>query len=537
MTEKIKQTLKDYASMRWTVLFMVSMLMFGTYWFQDFFSGLKPLMESQLGITSTGFSTMIGLTSIATMFGMVVIGGMILDKWGIRLTVLVFGTVATLGGVISALGANDVFSSDPSTRLLIMTIGRIIFGVGLETTCVIITRTVVKWFKGYELALALSINMGIGRLGSAIGIAISPDIGGGKVPAAVTLAATLIGVGFLIYIIYLIVDVKLDKQLAKTSKVNIEEEEEEDFRFADLKKLLTNKAFWFIALLCVAFYSAVFPFMQYAPDLLINEFGFSFKTVQTNTLTNILIFIGLFIFGLAFPLLPTNIKNKKGKIASVIITGILFAGYIYLFRNTFAIFVKNGPKAAAFLPMGTILFTPIFGRFVDRKGKAASVMLLGSALLIFSHFVFAFLHSLLLCYISLFSLGIAFSLVPAAMWPSVAKIVPERRLGTAYATMFTVQNWGLFTFNKGIGTVLDWTNPKIVNQIQGLRENLLAQGMSKFEVSQRIQHLRNIGEIPPYDYTVPISLFIICGVVSIFLALKLRKTSKEKNIGLEKPFE
>lgn len=174
MTETIKKTLRDVAPMRWFILVLVSALMFATYWFQDFYSGLKPLMESQFNMTSSQFGTMIGLTTIANMFGMIIIGGIILDKWGIRLAAIIFGSVATLGGIISALGAADVFSSDPSTRLTIMIIGRIVFGVGLETTCVLVTRTIVKWFMGYELALAMAINMGIGRLGSALGTAISP---------------------------------------------------------------------------------------------------------------------------------------------------------------------------------------------------------------------------------------------------------------------------------------------------------------------------------------------------------------------------
>jgi len=531
MTEKVKQTLRDSVLMRWIILFMVSALMFATYWFQDFYSGLKPLMESQLGITSTQFSTMISFTTVANLIGMIILGGIILDKWGIKITTLVFGTVAALGGIISALGANDVLSSDPDTRLLIMTIGRVVFGIGLEITCVLITRTIVKWFKGYELALAMAINMGIGRLGSAIGTAISPEIGGGMVPAAVTLAATLICIGFIMMIIYLIFDIKIDKQV----KGQLGVEEEEPFRMNDLKKLFTNKSFLLIAGLCVAFYSAVFPFMQYAPDLLVNEFGFTYELAGSNNLITVLIFVSLFIFGLAFPMVPSYLKGKEKKTLALFVLSLLFIGFVYLFKDTFALWIKNGPKAAAFLPMGTILFTPIFGRIVDKKGKAASLMLIGASLLIFSHFIFAFVNSVILCYVSLLALGIAFSLVPAAMWPSVAKIVPERRLGTAYAAMFTIQNWGLFLFFKGIGTVLDWVNPEVVAKIQALRDQFKAMGLSNYEISERIQELKNIGEIAPYNYTVPISLFIICGVVSIFLAIALKKSSAKRGHGLELP--
>ncbi|HMA75902.1 MAG TPA: MFS transporter [Candidatus Krumholzibacteriaceae bacterium] len=643
MTEETKKTLKDSTLMRWVILFMVSALMFATYWFQDFYSGLKPLMESQLGITSSQFATMISFTTIANLLGMIIIGGIILDRWGIKLTTVVFGSVAALGGIISALGANDVISSDPGTRLVILTVGRLVFGIGLEITCVLITRTIVKWFKGYELALAMAINMGIGRLGSAIGTAISPEIGNGYVPAAVTLAATLIGVGFILMLIYLIFDMRIDKQLAARNKEAGIVDEEEPFRFDDLKKLFTNKSFLLIAGLCVAFYSAVFPFMQYAPDLLINEYGFSYKLehnsneelrqkisegaedsqlyqnvidkrqervalqkkasklfgelkeqlysvngsegemlevdpvtlvkklnpdqlvelqgmitqVKVNqdnyrrindelnaleekltggsTMTNVMIFLLLFVFGLLFPLLPSNIKSKKGKVLSLGVLSVLFIYFIYSYLDVFALWVKNGPKAAAFLPMGTILFTPIFGRMVDKKGKAASVMLIGAALLIFSHFTFAFIDSTALCYVSLFSLGIAFSLVPAAMWPSVAKIVPERRLGSAYAGMFTIQNYGLFIFFKGIGTVLDKVNPKVVESTQTIRSVMKSVGVPNGQISDNIQYLRNVGQIQPYNYTIPVTLFIACGVIAIFLALQLKKTSKEMGYGLEEP--
>ncbi|MFW6130995.1 MAG: MFS transporter [Candidatus Aminicenantaceae bacterium] len=541
MNETIKKTLKDFASMRWFILVLVSVLMFATYWFQDFYSGLKPLMESQLGITSSQFSTMIGLTTIANMLGMVILGGIILDKWGIRKTSIIFGLVASLGGFISAIGAHGILSSDPSSRLTFMIIGRIIFGVGLETTCVLVTRTIVKWFKGYELALALTINMGIGRLGSAVGTAISPDIANYNAPTAITFAATLILIGFILYIIYLIFDVKIDKQIKARGDA-----EEEKFKFSDLGDLFTNKAFLLIAFLCVAFYSAVFPFMQYAPDLLINKFGFTYdlpanapklSLFGSATFGNTMVFVILFIFGVAFPLLPTNIKNKTNKKLSVIITGILLVLFIYLLRDTFAVWLNNGPKTASLIPMGTILFTPIFGRFVDKKGKAASIMILGSFLLIFAHITLSVLNSVVLCYFGLFSLGIAFSLIPAAMWASVAKIVPDRALGTAYATMFTIQNWGLGIFFKGIGTVLDWVNPEVVEKIQKIRDVLRAQGLSEVEVSERVEEMRKLGQLPKYDYTIPILMLVFLGVISIFLALGLKKASEKQGYKLEQPFE
>ncbi len=538
LKEKLEKTLRDSVVMRWLVLLMVSALMFATYWFQDFFSGLKPLMESQLGISSTQFGTLISLTTIANVFGMIIIGGIILDKWGIRLSMLIFGSVATLGGAIVAIGASGIITKEPSDRLLIMIFGRILFGIGLEITAVIITKTIVKWFKGYEIALAMAINIGFGRLGSALGTSLSPEIANNNVPTAVTFAATLIGIGFILFIVYMMFDIKLDKQLKETVS------DDEKFKFSDLKKLVTDKSFILISLLCVAFYSAVFPFMQYAPDLLVNKFGFTYDLPPnasqivifgSATLGNTLIYVVLFLFGVLFPVLPSRLKSKSAKILSLIILTLLFFGFIYLIRDTLSLWLNNGPKVASLIPMATIMFSPIFGNIVDKKGKAASLMILGSLLLIFAHLALSIFNSVILGYLGLISLGMAFSLVPAAMWPSVAKIVPEYRLGTAYATMFTVQNWGLLAFFAGIGKVLDLVNPTVIEKIRALRETLAAQGLNEVQISEKIQAMRNAGELPVYDYTIPILILVILGVISIFLAFMLKKSDKEQGYGLELP--
>ncbi len=482
MTETIRKTLRDNAPMRWFIMVLVSGLMFATYWFQDFFSGLKPLMESQLGISSTDFGALIGMTTIANVFGMIMLGGMFLDKFGIRWTAIVFGSVVAFGAALTAAGAEGLLGEDPDTRLKVMIIGRVFFGTGLEVTCVLVTRTIVKWFKGHELALAMALNVGFGRAGSALATAFSIDIAGDYVPTAVTFAATLVGAGFIMYLAYLIFDVKIDRQLKET------QEPDEPFRIADLGKLVTDKSFVFITLLCVAFYSAVFPFMQYAPDLLINKFGF---TMDLPDLSN--------------------------------------AG----FMETVKAWLTNGPKVAALLPLGTILFTPIFGSIVDRKGKAASLMMLGSILVIFAHLALSVFNNVYLGYAGLLSLGIAFSLVPASMWPSVAKIVPESRLGTAYSTMFTVQNWGLLLFFWGIGKVLDMVNPELVAQLAKVRADLTAQGLEGPAISAKIEAMKLAGEIPPYNYTVPILMLVVLGVISIFLAFMLKKADAEQGYGLE----
>ncbi|MCF8233231.1 MAG: MFS transporter [Bacteroidales bacterium] len=538
--EQIKKTLKDSAAMRWLVLILISGLTFSTYWFQDFFSGIKPLMISEMGISSSQFGTLIQWTTWANVFGMIIIGGIILDNWGIRRTGIVFGALATLGAALTAMGAAGTFTDDMDSRMWTMMIGRLLFGSGLEVVCVIAMRTIVKWFKGYELALAMAINMGFGRLGSTLGQALSIDIGGGVVSPAVNFAATLIGIGLLMFLIYIMFDVKLDKQMKGSADL----EDEEPFRFSDLIKLVTNRSFIFIALLCVTFYSAVFPFMQYAPDLLINKFDFTFELPESATVTlfgsdtlgNASIFIGLFIFALAVTLVPARFKNKQGKTISLLIILGLFALFIYSLRDVFSLWLTNGPKTASLIPLGSILFTPIFGKIVDAKGKAASLMILGASLLIFAHLTLSIFDNVILGYLGLLSLGIAFSLVPAAMWPSVSKIVAENRLGTAYATMFTVQNWGLNLFFWGIGWVLDQANPAVVAKLDEVRKQLKAKDLSNLEISEKIREMQFVtGEIPVFNYTTPILMLVGLGVIAMFLAFMLKRADKKQGYGLELP--
>ena len=538
--ETIKRTLKDSAAMRWLVLILISGLTFGTYWFQDFFSGIKPLMITEMGITSSQFGTLIQWTTWANVFGMIIIGGIILDKWGIRRTGIVFGALAVVGASLTALGAAGTFSDDVDSQMWVMMIGRLLFGSGLEIVCVIAMRTIVKWFKGYELALAMAINMGFGRLGSTLGQALSIDIGGGVVSPAVNFAATLIGIGLIMFLIYTMFDVKLDRQM----KGQLGDEDEEPFRFSDLIKLVTNRSFLFIALLCVTFYSAVFPFMQYAPDLLINKFGFTYELPASadvilfgsNTLGNASIYIALFIFALAVTLVPSYIKNKSGKAVSLAVILVLFLLFIYSLSDTLGMWLQNGPKTASLIPLGSILFTPIFGKLVDTKGKAASLMIMGALLLIFAHISLSLFDNVILGYLGLLSLGIAFSLVPAAMWPSVAKIVAENRLGTAYAAMFTIQNWGLNVFFKGIGWVLDKSNPTVCADIEAARHECEMAGMSRIEISAKLQEMQQVThEIPAFDYTNPILMLVGLGVVALFLAFMLKRADKKQGYGLELP--
>ena len=488
--EKAVKLLKDSAAVRFTVLFMISVLMFGTYWFQDGLGPLKSLFESQLGFTSSQFGLLISSTTWANLALMIIVGGMALDRWGIRRTGVILAVIATAGAYVVWLGSKGVFGTSKNQMLWSMVVGRILFGIGLETTCVLISRTIVKWFKGKELAFAMGMNIVVGRLGSFMAISFSLDLGGGNLSSALVISASIILMGTLLFIAYLGLDKKLDRQLAEAAGEDELKAGDEEFKFSDLGKLLTDHSFIFISLLCVAFYSAVFPFLQYAPDLLVNKFGFTYTLPDLS--------------GASF-------MKKVGA------------------------YLTNGPKVSGLIPLGTIIFTPIFGRLVDSKGKAASLMILGSVLLIYAHLTLSVLNSVVLGYTGLFALGVAFSLVPAAMWPSVAKIVAENRLGTAYATMFTIQNYGLSLFYFGIGRVLDWVNPAVVKQIQDTREQLAAQGMSVEHISAEIERMRASGQIATYNYTIPILMLVALGVISIYLALLLKKADKRQNYGLELP--
>jgi len=482
--EQAKRMYNESGFIRWLVLILLSGLTFGTYWFQDCLGPLKGLFETELGFTSSQFGLLVSSTTWANLALMIIVGGIALDRWGTRKTGVIFGALATIGAFLVYFGSKGTFGTDKNTTLTVMIIGRILFGTGFETVGVMVSRDIVKWFKGYELALAMGINMGFGRLGSAGTNFFGLDIAGGSVAPGLSFAAALIGLGLIMFLIYLFFDRKLeDSEEMKASS-------EDQFKFKDVMDLITDRSFIFIALLCVAFYSAVFPFIQYAPDLLVNKFGFSYN-------------------------MP-DLSN-------------------FSFLEKLKAMFSNGAKVTSFIPLGTILFTPIFGRLVDKKGKAASLMILGALLLIFAHITLSILNNVVLGYLGLLSLGVAFSLVPAAMWPSVAKIVKQNRLGTAYATMFTIQNYGLAAFFWGIGKVLDLANPKVVTQIQEMRVHLEGQGLDASQIAAQMEAMKISGELPVYNYTVPIFMLVVLGIISIFLAYQLKAADKKQGYGLELP--
>jgi MFS family permease len=448
-----KPILRDSSLIRWTALVLISMVMFSSYYFYDVFSGIKAALQAETGISNAEYGQMYGAYSFTnSVLLMTFIGGMILDRWGIRRTGITFLAFITLGTITTAYGASSNFhASAPgfhflssfwitySPALKMMILGRLIFGLGAETFYVVINKIIARWFKGKELALAFGISLSFGRFGTMAAMVFSPMIAHEPPHSNITPAAwfgvMLAIIGVIAFIVFYFFESKLEKQIRETETKEILEK----FRLADLLALLKNKSFLYISLLCITFYSAVFPFIGFLPDFLHNKFGFSLES--------------------------------SGQIATI-------------------------------LPFGTVVFTPLFGLWCDFKGKSASIMILGSLLLLIVHFTFAL--TTFVPYIPLFFLGVAFSLVPAAMWPSVAKIVEENRLGTAYGLMFTIQNYGLMLFPAILGKVLDLTNKNV-----------------------------KIGNV--LDYKWAILMLGLLGIAGLIFALLLRREDKTSGYGLELP--
>ncbi len=410
MVESVKKKLNESKAARWGVLILASFAMATNYYFYDALAPLADLIRMNLGFSSTEYGFFISAYSIPNVFlAMAVVGGIILDRIGIRITGFSFIFLMGLGGTITAYGASDTFLSGGfgynfmnsfltsySPALKMMSLGFFIFGLGAETSIVVLSKVIVKWFKGKELALALGLNLAIGRLGAALAFTLSPRLIYPEWTTAIWFGVLLLWLGLVAFMFYMIFDVKLDRQ----AEIDIKDPED-DFRWSDLKDLVTNRSVIYITLLCVTFYSAVFPFLKFAPDLLMNKFG-----------------------------MP---RALAGDVTS-------------------------------YLMYGTILLTPLFGWVADNKGKSATLMYLGSALLIIAHLMFA--KTYIEPRIPIVLLGIAFSLVPAAMWPAVTKIVKQSKLGTAYGFMFSVQNIGLWAFPILIGLVLDSSNPFYRSEIK-----------------------------------------------------------------------
>ena len=458
MVATIKRSLRDSAAARWTALFIVSFTMMCGYFLSDVMSPLAGMLESQLGWSRADYGTYTSSYGWFNVFlFMLIFGGIILDKLGIRLTgfgstvFMVVGTAIKYWAVASTtLGSQVLFGLN--AQLFWACIGFAIFAVGVEVAGITVSKIIVKWFKGKELATAMGMQVAMARIGTAIALGFSVPIARamGIIDVSRPLLVALIAlcIGLIVFIVYNLMDTKLDKSEVAANQVGVIEEEE-DFKLSDIGKILNNKGWWYIAILCVLFYSAVFPFLKYATDLMVNKFGVD--------------------------------QNVAGMIPML-------------------------------LPFGNILLTPLFGGIYDRKGKGATIMIIGSILLIIVHGLFSIpgLNSWITAMILVVVLGIAFSLVPSAMWPSVPKIIPEKRLGTAYSLIFWVQNWGLM----GVPLLIGWVLEKYCITGQTVRD-----GMT----------------VNTYDYTLPMMIFAGFGVLALIFAFLLKAEDKKKGYGLESP--
>ena len=402
--EQIINTLRDSKKARWTALIFVSMAMFGAYFFNYALSPVKPMLESILGWNSSDFGI---YTSSYTWFNvflfMLIFSGIILDKMGIRFTGLAATSMMAIGTGLNYWALRHAFPEGAlilgiKTQVIISAIGFGIFGVGTEAGGITVSKAVVKWFKGREMALAMGMQMSIARLGTALALGIAlPLAKSYSYSSPVLLAFVFMLIALSSFIIYTFMDKKLDVSIAQSVKGKAVEDA---FELKDILFIIRNKGFWYIAILCVLFYSAVFPFLFYATDLMINKYHVN--------------------------------PNLAGSIP-------------------------------ALLPFGTIFLTPLFGTVYDKKGKGATIMIIGSFILIFVHgmLTIPFLNAWWLAAAVVIILGIGFSLVPAAMWPSVPKIIPEKQLGTAYAVIFWIQNIGLWIIPLLLGIILNATNPDV----------------------------------------------------------------------------
>jgi len=458
--EKIRKTLADSKTARWTALAVVAFTMLCGYYLTDAMAPLKPMLEQQLAWSSEDYGLFTSAYGWFNVFLiMLIIGGIILDKMGVRFTGKMATMLMVAGTALKfwALSTNAFEGQswhflfwDANPQVFLAGLGYAVFGVGVETAGITVSKIIVKWFRGKEMALAMGLEMATARLGTTLALAGSAPLAKalGHVSMPIFVGLILLCIGLIAFFIYCGMDKKLDVSIAQ-SKEGLPEEEVDSFRLKDILFIIKNKGWWFIAILCVLFYSAVFPFLKYAADLMVNKFGMDPETA--------------------------------GLIPSV-------------------------------LPFGTILLTPLFGNLYDRKGKGATIMIIGALLLIFVHTMFSIpsLDKPWMAFFLTIILGIGFSLVPSAMWPSVPKIIPDKQLGTAYALIFWVQNWGLMGVPYLIGWVLD-----------------------KYCITGT--YLLDGVEVPSYDYQLPMMIFTALGVLALFFGFLLKAEDAKKGYGLEKP--
>ena len=543
-----KTVLSDKAWARWTALLLLAMAMFCSYIFMDVMSPIKNLVQSQLGWDNTAFGTMQGSETFLNVFiFFLIFAGVILDKMGVRFTALLSGVVMLVGASINWYAVTDMFAGSPlevwftehlnyipgfdelgvspfyegmPASAKFSAIGFMIFGCGVEMAGITVSRGIVKWFKGREMALAMGSEMALARLGVATCMIFSPLFaymgGTPKVSNAVAFGVVLLMIALIMFIVYFFMDRKLDSQ------THAEEEKDDPFRISDLGQILRSSGFWLVAFLCVLYYSAIFPFQKYAVNMLQCNLTFtevdpeSFWASDAETVVQYIVM--LIAAASAFVSNFSSSKAvKSGMLVLAVVALVTYCWMGYMCQSAASIF--------AVFPLLAVGITPILGKYVDHKGKAASMLVFGALLLIICHLTFAFilpmfkgndLGGVVVAYLTILVLGASFSLVPASLWPSVPKLVDAKIIGSAYALIFWIQNIGLWLFPLLIGKVLDNTNPEIA---EGLANGTMTEAQAAIS----------------YNYTWPLVMLACLGVAALLIGIWLKIIDKKQNLGLELP--
>lgn len=463
MTQAIQKTLKDSPVARWIALALISSTMFFAYFFVDVVAPLQTLMETEYLWSPEVFGMLGGSEFFLNVFALfLILSGIILDKMGIRFTFITAGLTMVLGAAIKFYALTPGYADSglanwmgsfwvgvPPTAKLAF-VGFAIFGVGVEMAGITVSKTIVKWFKGKEMALAMGLEMAVARLGVFAVFRLTPIFAENGGPSnSVFWGMVFLCIGFLTFLTYTFMDATLDKQMG-VSKATTSSEDE--FKVSDLGKIFSNPGFLAIAGLCVLFYSAIFPFQKFATDMLASKLNLD---------------------------------------------------------------IKDAAAYFSYFPIGAMILTPFIGFFLDKKGYGASMMLYGAILLTVSHLIFALvpaeIFNVPIAILTIVILGTAFSLVPASMWPSVPKIVEERYLGSAYGSIFWIQNIGLMLVPVLIGWSVTASNP----------------GVSEL-IAAKVEGAK-------YDYTVPELIFAGFGVLAIILSFVLKMVDRRKGYGLDLP--
>ena len=556
--------------MRWTALLLLALAMFCSYIFMDILSPIKDLMLSERQWDSTAFGTMQGSEVFLNVFAFFLIfAGIILDKMGVRFT-MVLSTITMLVGAIvkwyavsdgfqgsgleqwftdnlnyiplfDELGVSPFYEDMPASAKF-AACGFMIFGCGCEMAGITVSRGIVKWFKGREMALAMGSEMALARLGVATCMIFSPYFArlGNQVSVSrsVAFGVVLMCIAVIMSVVYFFMDRKLDTQTGEA------EEKDDPFRIKDLGQILTSKGFWLVALLCVLYYSAIFPFQKYAVNML--QCNLTLTKPENGTfwadssVTIVQYLIMLVVAAAGFASNFQKNKTRQYTLLGISIAALITYCYMgYMRQSAEAIF--------AVFPLLAVLITPILGGYVDHKGKAASMLVLGSLLLIGCHLTFAFILPLfkgagvggvIVSYVTILVLGASFSLVPASLWPSVPKLVEQKIIGSAYALIFWIQNIGLWLFPLLIGKVLDSTNPELVAQLDAAKESAKqAVDAGTMTLQQSQEQISAISEqiAIQYDYTAPLVMLASLGVAALLLGLALKVVDRKKGLGLEEP--